>query len=495
MGNTFVEAVNEDMKWGKTWNGADALVTTSSALLDFFALAGAMRSSSTMEKHTLFDEAYKENADYAMKLLFNTRDVRGGTGERETVRQIFHHIGDTHPDSAIKNFWAILEFGRADDLYAFVGTKAEKDMWEFMKNQFEMDLENMEKNKSISLLAKWIATPDASSKKTSELGKKTAKALGYSYKTMNAYKKKLRSLRRYLDINEAKMAAGEWDKIEYSKCASRFIFKFKEAIKRHDLERYEQFLNAVDRGETTMHMDTMTPVDIMHVVSNDYTTDLETMWKSLPDVNNGNALVIADTSGSMTCGMGNSVTPIEVAIAMAIYLSERNKGDLKDLFMTFSAEPEFIKIKGDTLLQKYNQIMHTNWGWNTNLEAAFNLILKTAIKGNVAPEDLPEALVVISDMQIDEAMGNDLSDNNRITFYDAMSKKYADKGYKMPHVVFWNVNAMNPTFLASKDDKGVSLVSGYSQNVFKNVIDNLGTTPYELMMTVINSERYKDVVA
>ena len=500
MGNTFADAVKEDMKWGKTWNGADKLNTTSSALLDFFALAGSMRKAAPIEKITLFDEAYKENPDYAMKLLFYTRDIRGGMAERQTPKDILTHLGQVYPESVKKNFWAILEYGRADDLYAFIGTKVENDMWAFMKHQFEIDLENMEKEKSISLLAKWIATPDASSPKTAALGKKTAKALGYSFKTMSVYKKKLRALRNYLDINESKMAAGEWDKIEYSKCASRFLFKFKNAIRRHDGDRYNAYLESVEKGEAKMHMDTVTPVDIMHKVSMDYTDDLETMWKSLPDVNSGNALVIADTSGSM-CSVyryndeekDDNVAPIEVAAALAIYLAERNKGDLKDLFMTFSDTPEFVKIKGATLYQKLDQIKHTDWGWSTNLEAAFELVLKTAIKGEVAAEDMPDALIVVSDMQINECVDG-LSDK-RLTFYDIMRERYAEHGYAMPHVVFWNVNAINPTFLATKDDKGVSLVSGYSQNVYKNVIDNLGTTPYDLMMKVIESERYAKVEA
>jgi hypothetical protein len=492
--NTFATAMKEEMKWGKTWNGADKLNTTGSGLLDFFGLAGSMRASKVEEKLTLFDEAYAEDPDAAMKLLFYTRDARGGAGERDTVRQILAHLGDVHKDSAVKNFWAILEFGRADDLYAFIGTKAEQDMWAFMKHQFELDLENMEKGNSVSLLAKWIATPDATSPATETLGKQTAKAFGYSFKTMRDYKRKLRALREYIGIVESKMAAGEWDKIEYSKCASRFILKHKTAIMKHDGERYNAYLESVEKGETTMHMDTVTPVDIMHSVNTNYTPDLETMWKSLPDTNTGNALVVLDTSGSMTeSDYGLSVTPIEVGSALAIYLAERNKGDFKNLFMTFSESPEFVQIKGATLKQKLAQIEKTNWGWNTNLEKAFDRILQLAIDNDIKSEDMPDALAVISDMQIDAHMSG--FEGGRMTFFDRMKTRFEEHGYKMPHLVFWNVNAKNPTFHASKDDKGASLVSGYSQNVFKNVMDNLGTTPYDLMMEVVNSERYKDVVA
>ena len=76
-----------------------------------------------------------------------------------------------------------------------------------------------------------------------------------------------------------------------------------------------------------------------------------------------------------------------------------------------------------------------------------------------------------------------------------MKARYEAKGYKIPHVVFWNVNAANATFHASANDAGVSLVSGYSPSVFKAVMDNIGTTPLELMLSIINSDRYKEVRA
>ncbi|MBO5389118.1 MAG: DUF2828 family protein [Lachnospiraceae bacterium] len=487
------EAIHNEAKWTETWNGCDTLATTDSACLDMFGRAGAMRAASVADKEILFSKAFAEDKDIAVKLLFYTRDVRGGYGERDTFNQMFAHLASINIESVAKNLWAVLEFGRAKDLYALIGTPAEEHMWAFMKNQFELDLENMAEGNSVSLLAKWIATPDSKVEATKELGKKTAKALGYNHKTMREYKTKLRALRKYLDLPEAKMCAGKWDEIEYSKCASKFLLKNRKAFAKNDAERWADFNKKVETGEATMNMGAVTPCDIIHQVRCNYTRDLENMWNQLPDVCNGNALVMCDTSGSMTWHQFGGMYPIEVAEALAIYFAQRNKGDLKNMFMTFNSEPKFIELTASTLRDNYRIVENANWGGSTNLESAFDLLLKTCIKGNITAEEMPDALVIVSDMQINCVKG--VNKDNNMTFYDVMNKRYTDAGYKMPQVVFWNVNAVNPTFHAAKSNRGVSLVSGYSPNVFKQVMENIGTTPYELMMAVVNSERYAEVHA
>lgn len=488
-------AIREEMKLDKTTNGADALNTTSNKCLDLFGRAGSVRNLSVEDKQILFDSAFKEDANIAVKLLFYIRDIRGGYGERDTFKDMIAQLAHISKESVEKNLWAILEFGRASDLYSLVGTKAEDAMWNFMKEQFELDYENMKANKSISLLAKWIATPDSASKKTKELGILTAKKLGYNFKQMKEYRAKLRALRKYLDLPEAKMCAGKWDEIEYSKCASKFLLKNRNAIMRHDSERWEAYLESVNNGEAKINTGTLTPCDIIEQVYCRYDESLDTMWNNLKDVCEDEALVMCDTSGSMWSS-GNKqggIYPGSVAYALAMYFAERNKGDLKNMFMTFSSTPAFVEIKGSTLRQKVNSIDKANWGMSTNLEAGFELLLRTAKNANLSQEDMPKAIVIVSDMQVNCVRGID--SDNRLTFYDHMVKKYEDAGYSMPQVVFWNVNARKATFHASADTKGVSLVSGFSVNIFKDVMDNIGTTPLELMMTVVNSERYAKITA
>lgn len=490
--NTFSNAIKTEMSWGKTWNGADCYKTTLNSCLDMFGRSGAMRQAQISDKQNLFRKAFEENSDIAMKLLFYTRDVRGGYGERDTFNNMFKWLANKHPESVNKNLWAILEYGRAKDLYALIGTNSEDAMWAFMKEQFELDLKNMNAGKSVSLLAKWIATPDASSETTKVLGKKTAKMLGYDYKTMSTYKKKLRALRKYLDIPEAKMATGKWSEIEYSKLSSQCLIKHRVAFARHDENRYADFISKASTGDVKMNTATMTPCDIIHNVRNNYTEDLDTMWSNLTDYCEGNALVMCDTSGSMTWSGNNSMQPIDVAVALSMYFAERNKGELKDVFMTFESNPHLVEIDGINLSQKYHNIMRAPWGGSTNLEGAFNMLLNICKTNNVSQEDMPDALIIISDMQINCVQG---ISNERITFYDAMQRKYEAAGYRLPQVVFWNVNAVNPTFHASATQNGVSMVSGYSPAVFKSVMQNIGRTPLDLMMEIVNSERYADISA
>lgn len=487
------KAIKETMAWGTTDNGCETLTTSGSYLMDLFARGGSMRGASAESQKILFDSAFKENADFATRLLFYIRDIRGGYGERDTFRNMLRHLSAINVESVEKNLWAILEYGYAKDLYCLIGTPAEDSMWTFMKDQFELDLENCEAGKGISLLAKWIATPTSSSHRTKELGKLTAKKLGYNFKTMKEYKAKLMKLRKYLDLPEAKVCSGRFSEIEYSKCSSRFLLKYRNVISKKDSERWTKYHSDVSKGEVKINTDTLNPCDIINRIHlGENGADLENLWKNLKDVCNANVLVMADSSGSMTSGSG-SIKPIVVAASLAMYFAERNKGSLKDLFMTFSHRPEFVELSASSLATNYQIVSRASWQMSTNLESAFELLLSTAKNNEVPQEEMPDALLIVSDMQINCVHG--VGADSNITFYDAMAKRYEEAGYKLPHVVFWNVNSAKPSFLARKSDNSVSLVSGYSVNVFKQVMECFGTTPYELMLHIVNSDRYAKIVA
>ena len=507
--STFREALDEEMKWTKTDNGEDALSTTGSYCLDFFATSGSMRGADVTKKITAFNRAWNEDPLTALKLLFYTRDIRGGYGERDTFNEILAYLADKHPETVSKNLWAILEFGRASDLYTLISTKAENDMWKFMKNQFELDYENMKQDKSVSLLAKWIKSPKASSKKTTSIGRLTLKKLGYEH-NRNEYRHKLVELRHYLDIPEIKMCQGKWSEIEYAKVPSRCMFRYNKAFAKHDTERYNKYLADVNNGNQKMNMGAVTPCDIMAEAlkiafdnAPKYNWDsIETMWKSLPDTVIGNAVVMADTSGSMTHGSA-SIPPIAVAIALATYISQRNKGDLKDVYMSFNANPRWHNIDFESLRDTVMYMLKDKtWGNNTNIEAAFDLVLKTLINGKVSPEDAPKALIIISDMQFDECNGlystkNDFEKdeygNFKLTFTAKMQEKFKKAGYELPQLIYWNVDSKTTAFHAAKSDSGVTLVSGFSVNVLTQVFENIGKSPYEAMMATISSERYSKI--
>ena len=175
----FATALKTESTHTLTENGAEAFNTTGSRLVDLFATIGALRRRAREDINRLFMNAYNEDPLRATKIAFYARDIREGCGERDTFRCILKWLANKHPEALINNLDLIGVYGRYDDLYTLIGTSLEDEMWAVMKKQFEEDLKNMQQGHNISLLAKWIKTPDASSKKTRALGIETAKKLGY----------------------------------------------------------------------------------------------------------------------------------------------------------------------------------------------------------------------------------------------------------------------------------------------------------------------------
>lgn len=479
---SFADAMKNEAKITRTENGAVALNTTSDARLDLFSTIGSLREADDNRVQTLFAEAYRQEPLFTTKILFYARDIRGGLGERKVFRTLLRYAAEYHSEAIRPNLDLIGVFGRYDDLYTLIGTPLEDDMWAAMKKQFEEDLKNLNEGNAISLLAKWIKTADASSAETRKLGILTAQKLGYP---VYNFKRIVRSMRRKIKVVESIMSAGRWDEIQYSEVPSRAMMIYRKAFKRHDEERFDAFINKAVTGEAKINASTLFPYDIVEkfMYGHESSKVLEAQWKALPDyVEKGtNALVMADTSGSMTWNGGR---PLATAIGLAIYFAERNVGEYHNLFMAFSGDAETVVLRGETLEQKINNIKKTRWESNTNLKAAFDQVLGIAKNNNIPQEDMPKAIIVISDMEIDQC------GNREWTFYDKMAAKFAKHGYVIPNVIFWNVNSRHDIFHADKDRKGVQLASGQSVTVFKQILQNLGYNPVEAMENTINSERY-----
>lgn len=481
----FAEAAKNESKWTRTENGAVALNTTDNACLDLFGTIGSLRKAETSRIERLFADAYSEDPLTATKIVFYARDIREGLGERETFRTLLKYMAKYHPEALKKNIDLIGVYGRYDDLYALVDTPLESDMWKAMKIQFYEDLENADKGKAVSLLGKWMKSVGTSSKESKALGIKTAQMLGY---TLPAYRKTLSYLRRYIKIVEGYMSAGEWDKIEFSSVPSRAMMIYRNAFMRHQPERFGEFVNKAVKGEEKINSSTLYPYDLIEKIWGRYWKAreddvVEAQWRQLPNyVEEGtNALVIADTSGSMTG------RPMNTAVGLAIYFAERNKGAYHNMWMTFSCSPAIQMLKGETLAQKLNSLNMNGWNSNTNLQAAFELVLDIALKNKVSQDEMPKSLIVISDMEIDSC------GDRSWTFYDQMRARFAQNGYEIPNIIFWQVDSRHDTFHADKNRKGVQLVSGQSTTTFKHVMQCIGMTPVEAMHYVIDSDRYKAI--
>ena len=174
----MLKYIKQEANMTLTENGAATYESTGSECLDLFATIGALRRESDAEIITRFDRAYTENPDTAMKLLFFARDIRGGLGERRVFRVILNRLAANEPASVKKNLKFVAEYGRYDDLLSLMGTPCEKEMLAFVKERFFKDIDSMEKEEPVSLLAKWLPSVNASNEVTRSNGKRLAKALG-----------------------------------------------------------------------------------------------------------------------------------------------------------------------------------------------------------------------------------------------------------------------------------------------------------------------------
>lgn len=486
----FLESLAKVSSYKKTENGAFALNSSGNDLLDAFATLGAMRNRSTNDIVNTFSLAYAEDRLLAMKLLFYIRDARGGVGERDIFRILVNWMAKNHPADIKVNLSLVPEYGRWDDLYAFVETPLVADAFNIMKEQFDKDLAALSEGKPVSVLAKWLKSENTSSKASVKLGKITRVAFGL---TKAEYQKKLSMLRKAIDVVETKMSANEWGEIKYEGVPSYAAKNYADAFRRHDEERYTAFLDKVEKGEAKINAATLFPYDLVRAYGygywnrkSDINASIEAQWKALPNyVTDGKKfLVMADTSGSME-GL-----PMETSVGLAIYFAERNTGAYHGKFITFTDVPAFYDLPDNlSLREKINLVLdEENVGYSTNLEKAFELVLNSAIEGKVPQEELPEAILVISDMEIDQFGQR----KNNTTFTKEMESRFASAGYKMPVLVYWNVNARQSTFHAEADDN-VRFVSGSSASIFKGLCEHMGLSARELMLNVLNSERYSAV--
>ena len=462
-----------------TENGALCYDSTFNYLLDFFAMGGSCRNRSDEDIIELFMKAYNQDRIKAIQLLFYFRDVRGGQGERRLFRVILNHLASI--DNGIEKLIPIIEeYGRYDDLYCLVGTRFESQMFSYLHTKFLEDLES----EYPSLLGKWLKSENTSSKESRKLGRLTRKAFNMSPKD---YRKALSKLREKIDIVERKMSNNEWSEIDYSKLPSRAGLLYSQAFMNNDYSRYHEFMCPDIDCCVKLNASALYPYEIVKDVPEYGSVDelkrsvLNNYWANIPDYLNGessNSLAVIDVSGSMTG------TPMEVAVSLGLYMAERNTGEFHNHFITFSSLPKLIEIKDKwDFVDRVRHIKSSDWGYNTDIEKVFLLLLNKAKKFNLSQDDMPKLVYIISDMEFDVATVGSNSD----TVFEGLAKVFKENGFELPHLVFWNVDSRQNNIPVI----GVghySLVSGFSPVIFETVMKQLSAE--EVMNEVLNKERY-----
>ena len=500
----FAQAMYREGTHKLTENGAFAYDSTAQgALLDLFSQVGALRPRTETEIASKFAAAFREDALLATKMMFYTGDIReGGLGERRTFRVCLRWLAEKRPDIVNKNMTLIPFFNRFDTLFTLVGTDCEKAMWELIAKTLTEDVKAMKastgrKHVPCSLLAKWMPSENTSSAKTRALANKAIKALKL---TPRSYRRMLSALRKHIGVTECKMSAGEWALIEYAKVPSYAMHNYGSAFAKHDHERFDAYLKSVSKGETKINSSVLFPYEkylspigygAQGVRAGDCYVSLkedavvEAQWKALPNyVNEGlNIVAMADVSGSM------NGRPMASSIGLAIYLAQHNVGAYHNQYMTFTDNPHFINLReGCSLLEAVQKTASAGVGYSTNLMKAMNEILRVAVANGVSNSEMPKAMLVLSDNEIDRYY----RPNVNWDFMDTLEAKFRAYGYECPKLILWNINARNDTFLSNRED--VVLVSGQSASTFKNLIRALnGMTAYEYMVSILNGKAYEKI--
>lgn len=489
------KVLDDKYNYSMTENGALGYRTTTHPLLDLNFAVSSLRSASEDKIAQMFRSAFVDDPEIAVKWLFYARDVRGGLGERRLFRIILEDLAQTYPEVAKRILTLVPIYGRYDDLWELLDSELSDQVIELIAECLKTDEAMMELGKPITLLAKWLPSTNAGTK-ARDLAIKISSSMRL---TENQYRRKLSKLRKYLDIVESKMCAGDWSEIDYSRVPSRAALIYKNAFAKHDEARYNEYLESVASGESKINAGALFPHDIVnkYVVGDQVNipkdATLEELWKALPtvDLSGKRVLVVRDGSWSMTNkagGPNSKVSCLTICTALTIYFAERIDGEFHDKFITFSSHPQLIDLAGannlhDKLVKCYS---HTDCS-NTDINAVFQLILTTAVDAGMKQEDLPENILILSDMEFD---GRSFHWSERL--FDSIAKDYESAGYKLPRLIFWNLNSRTETIPMIHNEMGLVLTSGFSQNSAKMIM-SMELDPMKALLDILNSERYEAV--
>lgn len=495
--NNLLEDWNESV----TENGAVGYRTTGKPMLDMNFKISSYRNMSETEIVDDFKKCFLQDEVLALQFLFFIRDREEGLGERRTFKVIFKALASAYPGYVARLIPLVGEYGRYDDLLPLLDTREREDTAKYLIDKMISDFKDMEQNKPISLLAKWLPSINTSSSETKRYAKILISYLKKKDPTFSEerYRKALSKMRKYLDVVEKKMCAKEWEKIKYETVPSKANLIYRDAFLRHDYERRTNYLESLKKGEAKINAKKLFPYEIYKSVNSENSCDetLQQLWNNLPQLKNDteSVLVVADGSGSMSWEhVGNTnVTALDVANSLAIYFAERAKGEFKNTYITFSSRPQLVHFKEGASLynKKQTALLHDECS-NTDIEKTFDLILDTAIKGNMKQEDMPSTLLILSDMEFDGAVcdfGYYSHYTNKEKLFKTIERKFKEAGYKMPKLVFWNICGRTNTIPIKENDLGVALVSGFSTTIFDMVLNN-ETDPLKMLLNKLNTPRY-----
>lgn len=520
-----------------TENGALAYVNTDS-VLNFFSKVMARNKATAMDDETiisLLSAAWLESPSITLRLLAHLRDVRGdaGKGERHASIVCWKWLTKNHPTYVINNIKHIPFYGRWKDLLdIFCGSELEDQMIKVFAKQLHTDRKQLQLAEEtddciircqylgqITLAAKWSPTEnctyDKSAKKEHRVLPSLRMAISlYQLDTeappklkgsglMKWYRQKyLTPLRNALNLVETHLCAQDFDKIDFSKVPGVALKMYShKTFPRHMPERFAQWQANVLLGRSNMNSDTVDPYELVKLLYTRsaseaqkptleafYLDQIKVLKSKLTErygSDLGSTVVMADVSGSM------EGEPMILSIAMAIWISSIAAPEWRDMFFTFEKMPSIVDLSSCTGLEdRVRMAQSASWGRNTNLLNLFKVILDRAKKGNLSNEQMPKRVVVVSDMQFDEAFSDDA---NLFTTLETIKAMYRANGYNMPIMVFWNARGnVDPLGSpVSANENGVIMIGGFSKSLITTILmGDDAPNPKDVMMEVLMDKRY-----
>lgn len=501
MKKDFITGLKEGASIGYTENGAKVYTTSMDNVVDLFSRIGNRKNVDMDRLSILFKQAYAQDKELTLKMLFYARDCREGLGVRNSFRKLYESLSDIDINTAIYNIQHMAEYGRYDDLIDIAYHTKHRELKETILNRVVSDFVEQSKSGKYTLLWKWLPSINTSSLETRNKAKMIIKYMRPQYSDMknrnekdyidfiNYYRRELKKGRDYIKIVEKSLTEQRYEDIDYSHVPSLAMLKYKNNFLTKDTKRFKDYIESVKTGKSKINASVTTPYDVVHKYFENYIKHdetLEQIWKNLPnyfDNNEHNIMCVVDVSGSM------NGTPIEVAISLGLYCAEHNKGQWHNKMVTFSHHPNFIEVSDNmSLRDKISKTMRADWDMNTNIEAVFDLILNTAVVNEIPNEELPKQIIIISDMQFDSAT----IENKKILFKH-IKDDFNKHGYSLPKLVFWNVRDANNIYPMKKDEHGICYVSGYSPVLFKTIIDGEFIEPIDIIRKAVNVTRYDKI--
>lgn len=444
----------------RTENQMAAFASSNDNVLDLFYHIGAMRGKDIVP---LFSKAYNTDPVLATKVALWARDVRGGAGERKLFRDILSYLEKTDRELTLRVINKIPELGRWDDLLVFTEDYAKQQAFSLIGEAL---------NRKDGLVAKWMPRQ----------GEQAVELRNFFGVSPKFWRKTLVTLSNTV---EQQMCAKEWNSINFNHVPSVAAGRYQKAFKRNAKEVYENYIAGLKTGESKINASAVYPYDVIRALRQGDERVALAQWESLPNyVGDKNWLPIVDVSGSMQFSVSPGLTALDVAVSLGLYFADKNKGAFRDVFCEFSSSASLQVLRGN-LIAKYDSLIRMRWHMTTNLHAAFEAILGHAVQNNVAPRDMPEGIIILSDMQFDQCVQFD------DTAFQMIVRKYRQYGYNVPKVVFWNLrSAENKNAPVAFNERGVALVSGFSPAIFKSITSGKQITPRDVMMETLSNPRY-----